>query len=588
MAQRNGNHTDENGKPVEGAEVYVYTKDGDVATLTDTDDQPITHPVITDQDGNYVYRAADGYYNEHTWVGKRLVQKEIGVFIGDPNLSLQLANEAVVEAAEAVLAGVEQVAEDQEATAADRALAVTAKQGADAAAAAAEGFAEDADLSAQTAAAIGNRFDDTAAGIAGTSSGDLFNVLEDGVIVEYENVAGVATATGFELAGAGALEAAVADVESAAATVGAETGNAAIRASLGGIDADTITRRAALRYSAKSKALVSNRVISEKASTMRRAVRAHGHSAIQGSGVVLAGATINPHSGINGSLPRHLEYLLSTYDPEWSVCNHGVSAQSSSEIASRMGAIPIYITLGSGTTLASSGAVACTCTPGTWGPFARRGTSVDTLDGYIGSQLCRLTNTGTGINANSPIYSIEQIGGTASITVNAATQFVIADDSLDYAVNVFWATRNDNNNTLSWDMQAAMVEKLPQDERRFVVMGDWNTADGAEDTGSTRLTNIIAENTEFRRRYGSNFFDVRAFLRAEYPYDGTLYRTCWQVSGLSPSANDTADIALGRIPRVWMSFYLGGADYTHFNEVTYYWLAVALIEFHFKPKGWLA
>lgn len=388
--------------------------------------------------------------------------------------------------------------------------------------------------------------------------------------------------------GGSSLLAAGPDAIAAAATIGLDTGNSSFRGLLGGVDADTVTRRSSLRVSAKSKAAVANRFISEKASTMRRAVRAHGHSAIQGSGVVLAGATVSPHSGINGSLPRHLEYLLQTYDPEWSVCNHGVSAQSSSEIASRMGAIPIYITLGSGTTLASSGAVACTCTPGTWGPFARRGTSVDTLDGYIGLQLCRLTNTGTGINANSPIYSIEQIGGTASITVNPATQFTIADDSLDYAVNVFWTGRNDNNNQLSWDMQSAMVEKLPEDERRYVVMGDWNTSDGTEDTGATRLTNILAENVELRRRFGSNFFDVRAFLRGEYPYDGTVLRTCWQVSGLTASANDLADIALGRIPRVWMSFFLGGADYTHFNEVTYYWLAVALIEFHFKPKGWLA
>jgi hypothetical protein len=586
MAQRNGNYTDENLKPVEGAEIYVYTMTGDVATITDTDDQPITHPVITDQQGNYSYRADDGYYIEHVWYGKRRVRIENGIFIGDPNLSFQLASEQLV-------ADAAQVAADKVATETARGQAVTAKQGAEAAQVATEVLVDEAESAAIAAAAAGNKYATTGDGEADTVDGDFFVTPVAGGLAIWENVGGTATAWPAPapdqtvIATAESLAGAVADVESAASTVGAETGNSAIRASLGGVDADTITRRAAMRYSAKSKALVSNRVISEKASTMRRAVRAHGHSAIQGSGVVLAGASINPHSGINGSLPRHLEYLLQTYDPEWSVCNHGVSAQSSSEIASRMGAIPIYITLGSGTALASSGAVACTCTPGTWGPFARRGTSVDTLDGYIGNQLCRLTNTGTGVNANSPIYSIEQIGGTASITVSAATQFTIADDSLDYAVNIFWATRNDNNNQLSWDMQGAMVEKLPQDERRYIVMGDWNTADGAEDTGSTRLTNILAENTELRRRFGGNFFDVRAFLRGEYPYDGTLYRTCWQVSGLSPSANDLADIALGRIPRVWMSFFLGGADYTHFNEVTYYWLAVALIEFHFKPKGWL-
>jgi len=143
-------------------------------------------------------------------------------------------------------------------------------------------------------------------------------------------------------------------------------------------------------------------------------------------------------------------------------------------------------------------------------------------------------------------------------------------------------------------MQGQMVEKLPQDERRFIVMGDWNFCDGTEDTGSTRLTNILAENVEFRKRYQGNFFDVYKFLRGEYPYDGTIYRSIWQMTGesASQSSNDWVTpgdwVTLGRPPRRWMSIHLGGVDTGHFNEQTYYWLAQALIEFHFVQKGWLA
>lgn len=598
MAQRNGNYVDENGKAVEGAEVYVYNKDGTTATLTDTDDQPITHPVITDQEGNYAYRAADGYYLEHVWFGKRRVRIENGIFIGDPNLSLQLANDAVVEAAGEVLVGVEQVAADREAAEAAAGLSVSAKQGSEAAQGAAEDAAAAAAASLQAAMAAGRVFDDEAAALAGTAPGDNLFLREDGNFVEYINNSDTSLdATGVTVAGAAALFTAVSDVQSAAATVGIESGNPNARVAFGGISADTVSQRAVGVYGVREKALVSNRIMSALMAKMWRNVRFIGHSAVAGSGVAAAGSTVNPRSGINGSIPRHLEYLLQQFDPEWCVSNRGQSAQTSSEIASRMGAIPINITLASGTTLASSGAVTCTCSPGAFGPSSRRGTSADDYYGKIGTQACILRNTGTGPNANSPIYSIEQSGGTGTITVNPGTPFILDADPQDYAINIFWATRNDNNNQLSWDMQAAMVDKLPQDERRFIVMGDWPfaLATPSEDNPSTRYTNIMAENAELRRRYGANFFDVYAFLRGEYPYDGTLYRSVWQMTGetAGQSANDWPDqaagawVATGRIPRRWYSLYIAGTDSGHFNEQTYYWLAQALIEFHFVQKGWL-
>lgn len=82
MSQYNGNYTDENGRPVKGAAVFVYTSEGATAAITDANDNPITQPLLTDEDGNYSYRADDGYYMHHVWVAKRRVLIENEVIIG--------------------------------------------------------------------------------------------------------------------------------------------------------------------------------------------------------------------------------------------------------------------------------------------------------------------------------------------------------------------------------------------------------------------------------------------------------------------------------------------------------------------------
>ncbi len=94
MTQYNGNYTDENGRPVEGASVFVYTAEGELATITDTNDNPINQPITTDHDGNFSYRAPDGYYQHQVWVGKRRVLIENEVILG-PSYAQTAADSAL-------------------------------------------------------------------------------------------------------------------------------------------------------------------------------------------------------------------------------------------------------------------------------------------------------------------------------------------------------------------------------------------------------------------------------------------------------------------------------------------------------------
>ena len=225
MAQRNGNHSDEKAKPVEGAAVYVYTMTGETATITDVHDNPITHPVISDQAGNYAYRAADGYYQEQTWFGERRVKIETGIFIGDPNLSFQVASAEVVAASA-------QISVDAASVSTDKGLASQYRD-------AAQGYAGDAqtalglvlaaktdvDSSVNAALAASHRYSNDATGLAGTTPGTgpaSFYFIKDGSdnLVDKQNVAGVATPTSFVLPGKAYMDATLAAALAAASPSG--------------------------------------------------------------------------------------------------------------------------------------------------------------------------------------------------------------------------------------------------------------------------------------------------------------------------------------------------------------------------------
>ncbi|OHC96393.1 MAG: hypothetical protein A2792_00130 [Sphingomonadales bacterium RIFCSPHIGHO2_01_FULL_65_20] len=381
----------------------------------------------------------------------------------------------------------------------------------------------------------------------------------------------------------------------AVATAGLETGNAALRGALGGRDAGNLLNRGMLFASAADNAIVGSRFLSYQMQQMLKTLLGIGHSTVQGSGTLI-GATTNPRCGIIGNM---LWYLAELLGHEYRCINWGVSAQKAMEIAARDGAMPIMVTLNVGTTLAAAGAAFCTATPSPSGPFARRGTSLDTIDGFINGKPCRLINTGTGANANTLVYAIEQIGGTGDITINPLSLFIRASNLHDYAIKLIWPERNDPTTDLSIPRMAVsrLMTKVPSEHRRATLFGNWAFGDGTEDIGSAVHTAILGQNKENLGFYGADFFDPMAFFQERFPYDGTLLPSAWQlnenlpagwgIAGLTKSATDIADMALGRIPLRFRSRYYGGTDDGHFNHDGYRLLAIFYILLIMKPRGWL-
>lgn len=381
---------------------------------------------------------------------------------------------------------------------------------------------------------------------------------------------------------------------SAVATVGTNIGNQNVRGAFSGFAPAVHTRRSVLRYDVHAKALVAPGLMTDMQKASARVIDFIGHSDPAGSGVQSAGAGRKPSSGIAGSDPRHMEYLLQQgFDPAYRVINRCVSARASPAMAALVGAVPILVTLASGTSLAASGPAALSLvTPGTHGPSQARGNSYDVYEGYIGTQRCRLINTGTGAGTGAvPIYTLEQVGGVAPITVAPLTQFVLAPDPLDWAQQILFATRNDPTLAQSYfNVDAMMTGRRPGAPLPFLY-GTWNWADGTEDTGSAGLTRVLTENARMQDKYGRRFFDWRACFRGDAPYDGSYFPSIWQFSGIDKNQpqNDYAStgdwITNGRLPKFWMNAGKGGADYNHTNEDTKYWRSRYWIEFFGKPLG---
>lgn len=85
MAVYSDNLIDErNGLPIEGANLWVYDNLGVEATLTDTLDQPLTQPLVTDADGGFEYKVADGVYRHDFWKNSVMIYRDNRVIVGTP------------------------------------------------------------------------------------------------------------------------------------------------------------------------------------------------------------------------------------------------------------------------------------------------------------------------------------------------------------------------------------------------------------------------------------------------------------------------------------------------------------------------
>lgn len=408
--------------------------------------------------------------------------------------------------------------------------------------------------------------DDVTEGLSETVDGEWFKTVEDGRIITYKNVGGVASfrASAPKTADIEALEqamylVAMSEEEGGGFAIVDDQSKIAMRIDNAGVarffkmilpatakvtddfTADLVGRLlpggAGLMFSLvpdeadyafvivdqnekiKFGLHVSNRpptgiATEEEEVIAPQAVIIHGDSMSAGNDVFPANHWPAKWAGISGR----------------SVTVHAVNGQSSAQIAARVGSAPTLITV-TGDEIPASGPVLVTSI--SVGVVSATGPVF--VQGWLNGILGNLASADGGVT-----YTFERTVAGIDVPCPPNTPFCpkIPVDHAD-DLQVLWAGRNDTLSTLqtvTLPILQGMAAWAQHD--RFLILGVCNKSDGTEDGGSTSYNRIVTLNNTLRALYGPRFFDVRRWLIDE----------ALAAAGLTPTVADTAAIALDTIP----------------------------------------
>lgn len=285
------------------------------------------------------------------------------------------------------------------------------------------------------------------------------------------------------------------------------------------------------------------------------------------------GDSMTAGSGASGSATRYPQTLGTELGR--TVANLGIGGQGSAQIAGRQGGIPVAVTV-SGNEIPASGAVSVTAiSPAilTGGTSTATLTQTGTLAGVPG------TLSKTGYPAT---YTFTRAASGSAVSCPAGSLFV-SDQIAQYigSTVVIWAGRNDTRTTrasmlATRDNILAMISALTPQVKRVLVLPVFNgravaTAGGAyEPQGSAAYDAIQLVNEELARTLGDSFLaGLRDYMVRYAIYD----------AGLTPTADDLADMALDCIPRSLFS------DDIHLNDYGYSQVGKYVARY-IKAKGW--
>lgn len=248
---------------------------------------------------------------------------------------------------------------------------------------------------------------------------------------------------------------------------------------------------------------------------------AWGDSLTAGAGASAAATTAYPP--VSGNL----------FSPVRDISNQGIGAQTSTQIAARMGAQPITVTV-TGNAIPASGGVAVTAK--SINPLYNSGTYMGTMTGTLAGVHGTMSTDGSG---NWTFTRTTAAGGSTACP--AGTVFVPdLADVFGETTAWLWLGRNgaDAGYTIAGDI-AACVAKQPRSLVAGVTMSTGDSA-GA-------IAGLAAVNAALAATYGDRYVDLMAAL----------------VAAGDGSANDLADIAAGYVPRSLR------ADAVHLNDAGY-------------------
>lgn len=298
-----------------------------------------------------------------------------------------------------------------------------------------------------------------------------------------------------------------------------------------------------------------------------RAVRPDWTVASWGDSLIRNG--YNETASADTSVGKQLADLLGT-----SAENYGVPGMGSGEVALRMNAIDLHVTLENNQIVSGDNNITAAMTSRgdiaqnvmQCGETANGGVKKCTIGGVVGTYW--------NFNGSAPKFTPDD-GQTLPVSIMPLTK-VIPEPVNYYPITVIWAGKNDFLHYTAAglamslaDSVCAMAEHVPHN--RFVILGV--TASNGEEYrygGAARAT-MDRYNGIMAKRYPDNFIDIHS----------GLFEHGLELAGITnPTTEDETALGYGVLPPSIMS------DGTHMNAAGR--SAVAkLIYQHMKDKGWV-
>ena len=246
-------------------------------------------------------------------------------------------------------------------------------------------------------------------------------------------------------------------------------------------------------------------------------------------------------AGAGSTNGGNLSNLFQADFSDYFVVNDAIGGQTSTQILSRQGGVPIVLSV-EGNALNGQSQKLITSLSSNF---------LSTLADESGRAVSgRINEKQVIVSENADNYSLRAVDPYDTSVVQANSVFIPnAADNYKNAVNVFWIGRNDASYSglLSRFTQALNVLGT---SKRFIAIGILPQTD--EVIGNEQYNNIIAFNNSLRSAYPHNYVETLPPTNAEMA-----------AIGYTPSDTDLTDISLGTFPHGMK------ADDTHLNNYGY-------------------
>lgn len=272
-----------------------------------------------------------------------------------------------------------------------------------------------------------------------------------------------------------------------------------------------------------------------------------------GNAIAAWGDSLTAGAGASGGSTGNFTYpavAQGLFTPARAVLRQGAGGQTSTQIAARMNAVPILVSV-SGNAIPASGPVAITAK--SINVLASSGAFTGTQRGWLGGVFGTMTNDASG----NWSFARSEAGGVVPIAANS--RFVCAwGQHLRQHAAWLWLGRNgaQAGHTVLGDIAAAVASL---GHGRYIV---GSILPSAADSGAA-LAALVTLNGQLASLYGPRFLDLLAALSA----------------AANGSPEDAADVAGGLVPRSLRS------DHLHLNDAGYARVAQAFQTAHLA-RGW--